>query len=169
MHNRLLLPLVAVLGCFLFTACDSGDPDDEPRPRDVAGEYRFTEFTFTPTSTSVQPIAVLDTLVEANTRLNLLSGGSFIFAYEFVGGEEYFLGGNFSVTERTVRIRGNENDREFYNQLLLAEDFNLRRDEAGSDVLSADVPLTVNPAEFSSRYEGILQLEGTLHLRLERQ
>lgn len=169
MRTSIRFPLIAVLGCFLFAACDSGDPDDEPEPQDVAGEYRFTEFSFTPTSTSVQPISVLDTLVAENTHLNLLSGGSYIFAFEFVGGEQYFLGGTFSVTERTVRIRGAESDRELYNQLLLAEDFNLRRDDTQPDVLSADVPLTVNPAEFSPRYEGILQLEGTLHLRVERQ
>lgn len=165
-----LSPLLAALFVtFSVAGCDSGDPDDQPEPRDVAGSYSFTEFVFQPTSSAVQPISVLDTLDANSTHLDLSSAGNFIFAYEFVGGDEYFLSGTFTVTERTVRIAGAREHREFYNRILLAEEFTLRRDEAAPGVLTAEIPLTVNPAIFSDRYAGITALEGTLHLQLEEQ
>lgn len=165
-----LYPLVAALSLALsVAACDSGDPEDQPQPRDVAGRYSFTEFVFDPISSAVQPINVLDTLEANTTHLDLSSGGNFIFAYEFVEGDEYFLSGSFTVTEQTVRILGSSDHRESYNRILLAEQFTLRRDEAAPGVLTAEVPLTVNPANFSNRYVGITALEGTLRLRLEEQ
>ncbi len=169
MKIRLCLSLLAVLVTVSLAACDSGDPIDQPEPRDVAGRYSFTEFEFRPTSSAVQPINVLDTLETSRTHLDLSSGGNFIFRYGFVAGDEYFLGGSFTVTERSVRIDGAREQRESYNRILLSEDFTLRRDETRSGLLTAEVPLTVNPANFSRRYVGITALEGTLHLRLEQQ
>lgn len=163
------LTLLAVITVFVLTGCDSGDPADEARPSDVAGEYRFTQFEFTPTAQVVEPINVLDTLVTSDTHLNLSSGGNFIFAYKFVEGDLYFLTGNFSVTERTVRIDGLSENRSLYSQLLLREDFTLRRDETNPDVLTAEIDLTVNPAAFSDRYQGVGSLDGRLNLRLVNQ
>jgi hypothetical protein len=167
MKMRFRLSLLAVIILFVLTGCDSGDPADEARHSDVAGEYRFTEFVFTPTAQVVQPINVLDTLVTSDTHLNLSSGGNFIFAYKFVEGDLYFLTGSFSVTERTVRIDGLTENRSLYSQILLREDFTLRRDETNPNVLTADIELTdVNPSAFSDRYKGIGSLDGTLSLRL---
>lgn len=160
---------IASVVTFLISGCDSGDPVDRPDPSDVAGRYSFTEFIFRPTSPAVQPINVLDTLNAGRTHLDLSSAGNFILRYEFVGGGEYFLNGTFTVTERAVRIEGLREHREFYNRVLLAEQFLLRRDETAPGILTAEVPLTVNPASFSDRYVGITQLEGELHLRLEEQ
>lgn len=167
MKMRFRLSLLAVIVLFVLTGCDSGDPADDASPSDVAGEYIFTEFVFTPVAQEVvQPINVLDTLVTSTTHLNLFSAGSFIFFYEFVEGDQDFLTGDFSVTDRTVRIDGSSDHRSKYNDLLLMEDFTLRRDETNPNVLTAEIELTVNPSAFSDRYEGIGSLDGTLNLRL---
>lgn len=169
MKLQLGLLSVALLCVLVLGACDSGDPIDEPEPRDVAGRYSFTEFIFQPSSSLVQPINVLDTLVVGRTHLDLSSGGNFIFAYEFMNGDQFFLSGNFAVTANSVRIDGDREHRSSYNKLLLNEDFTLRRSSDTPGVLIAEVPQTIDPATFSDRYEGIGSLSGTLRLRLVKQ
>ncbi len=169
MRLQFVLFSVALFSLIALAACDSGDPIDEPHPRDVAGRYVFTEFVFQPSSSLVQPINVLDTLVVNGTHLSLSSDGSFIFAYEFVNGDLFFLGGDFSVTANSVRIDGIRDQRPTYNQVLLNEDFTLRRSSETPGVLTAEIPQTIDPVTFSDRYEGIGSLSGTLRLRLVKQ
>lgn len=169
MKLRFGLLSAALFSMVVLGACDSGDPIDEPEPRDVAGRYSFTQFVFQPNSALVQPINVLDTLVVGRTHLDLSSGGNFIFAYEFVQGDQFFLGGDFGVTANAVRIDGIREQRSSYNKLLLDEDFTLRRSSDTPGVLTAEIPKTIDPVTFSDRYEGIGSLAGTLRLRLVKQ
>lgn len=167
MKLRSGLLFAALFSIVVLGACDSGDPIDEPEPRDVAGRYIFTEFSFQPNSSAVEPINVLDTLEVTNSTVDLSSDGIFYFAFKFIEGDQYFVSGQFGVTAAAVRIDGDRERRVTFNKLLLDEDFTLQR--ASEGVLTAEIPKTIDPAIFSDRYQGINSLTGTLRLRLARQ
>lgn len=168
MSKTTRVSFVLILLIFGVSACDSGDPIDAPHPRDVAGVYDFTEFTFQPSGTAVQPIVVLDTLVRSESNLRLSSSGNFILSYQFIDGDPFFPAGEFSVTEQSVRLNGNNNDRPDFERLLLEDEMTLRRSEE-EGVLTAEMSKTINPSEFSDRYAGINEMTGTLKLRLVKQ
>lgn len=161
--------LLSVLLVLLIGGCDSGDPIDEPHPRDVAGLYNFAEFTFAPSGTAFQPIVVLDTLVQSETNLRLSSGGDFILSYQFINGDVFFPAGEFAVTASTVRLNGENSSRPQFEELLLTDEFTLRRSVDEPGLLTASITKTINPSEFSDRYEGVTEMSGTLKLRLVRQ
>ena len=170
MKLRLLIFPILLFGAVALSACDSGDPIDEPEPADVAGRYNFTQFTFQPNSQAVLPINVLDTLVLDQSHLDLSSGGNFILAYEFIQGDQFFLGGDFRVTATSVRISGSEDDRSDFNRLLLTEEFTLRRDADNTGVLTAEIPRTISdPGDYFDLYEGIESISGTLRMRLVKE
>lgn len=163
-----LLPLILV-GLLLLSACDSGDPIDEPSPADVAGTYQFTRFEFVPSAAGVlQPISVLDTLNRAATSLELTSGGDFVLSYQFEGGQKHLLTGVFDVSADQVDLDGRRDDRDSYQQLLLSDDLSLERNVPEQNVLTASIQKTINPAAFSDRYQGIESASGTLYIRLVR-
>lgn len=166
---RTLLLLCASAALLLVGGCDSGDPDDDADPRDVAGIYRFTEYSFNPSGTGFQPIDVLDTLNTATTELRLASDGDFQMLVQFVGGDLFLAHGTFSVTTRAVNLNGSDDDEDDFERLLLDQEFTLRRDPDQPEVLSADIPKTINPSAFSDRYEGVPSMSGTLRLRLVRE
>lgn len=161
--------LVVVLFVLAVSGCDSGDPIDEAHPRDVAGLYNFTEFTFDPAGAGFQPIVVLDTLVQAETNLRLSSGGQFVLSYQFVNGDVFFPAGTFEVTARSVRMDGDDSFLNDFEKLLLDDEFTLRRSEDEEGVLTAEIPETIDPSEFSDRYSGVDEMSGTLRLRLVKQ
>ena len=167
---RLRYHALAALLVFLAlgqAACDSGDPIDAPGPEDVAAIYDFTALSFTPQAQAVQPVNLLDSLDLTDTNLRLGSSGNFILTYQFLGGGPFFLTGDFSVTEQTVRIEGRGEDRDDYRLLFLEEDFTLRR-TAGLGTLSADIVKNVNLQEYDpDKYAGLTSVPGTLRLRLE--
>jgi hypothetical protein len=169
MSTLLRTSLAFSLLLLVLSACDSGDSVDEPHPRDVAGVYAFTEFSFQPSGQGFQPIAVLDTLVQSETNLRLSSGGNFILSFQFVNGELYFPAGDFSVSEQSVRLNGNNEDRADFERLLLDDETTLRHSVDQPGVLTAEVSKTINPSEFSERYQGVTEMSGTLTLRLVRQ
>lgn len=167
MHRRFraFLPALAVLGFFWVSACDLSD--DETRPTEVAGEYVFTEFRFTPTSPLLPDAVLLDTLVQENTRVQLFSSGIFTLLYQFEGANPEFIGGEFTVNERRVRLRGREEEAQFFEQLLLGTEITLQRTDDGP--LVASIPRTVNLEEFSPRYSGLRTVDGTVNLELVRR
>lgn len=165
---RILFLVAAALAVVLFGGCDSGDPVDQPEPEDVAGVYHFTEYTFQPSGTAFQPIVVLDTLDNEETNLWLSSDGDFILFYRFVSGQLYFPSGNFEVRARAVSLSGSDEDADRFTRLLLDRNFTLRRDPDQPDVLTAEIPKTIDPSAFSDRYAGVESMSGTLRLRLER-
>lgn len=166
---RTLLLLCASAALLLVGGCDSGDPDDGADPRDVAGIYRFTEYSFSSSATAVEPIDVLDTLNTAGTELRLASDGDFQMLVQFVGGDLFLAHGTFSVTTRSVSLNGSDDDEDDFERLLLDQSFTLRRDPDQPDVLSAEIPKTINPSAYSDRYAGIESMTGTLRLRLVRE
>ncbi|GIV60486.1 hypothetical protein GQ464_007935 [Rhodocaloribacter litoris] len=161
--SRLALPGVLLL-LLTLSACDSSDTVDFDA---VAGEYVFTRFEFNPASSLLQPLDVLDTLVTSNTRLQLFSSGRFTLMYQFVGGPAEFIGGDYTATSARVRLKGNADEKRFYEALLLSNEFTLNRE--GDNVLTADIEREVNLEQFSRRYEGLTAVKGTLSLRLQRQ
>lgn len=163
-RRPLALAILLVVGG-LSSACDSGD--DEVRPVDVAGEYVFTEFQFVPRSTLLPAANVLDTLVSDNTRLQLFSSGRFTLLYQFVGANAEFVGGDFDVNARRVRLRGHEDEARFYRELLLGSEITLDREEEGA--FSASLRRTVNLEEFSNRYAGLRSVDGVVRLQLVRR
>ncbi|MEX0822479.1 MAG: hypothetical protein WD021_10065 [Rhodothermales bacterium] len=169
MPKTIFSSLLFVLLVLLVGGCDSGDPIDEPHPRDVAGLYNFTEFTFEPSGTAFQPIIVLDTLVQSETNLRLSSGGNFILSYQFINGDVFFPAGNFAVTASTVRLNGEDTYRPQFEQLLLTDEFTLRRSVDEPGLLTASISKTINPSEFSDRYAGVTEMSGTLKLRLVKE
>ena len=153
-----------IAGLILF-GCDS-DADD-PQPRDVAGEYVFTRFEFVPDSPLLPPAVVLDTLVQSNTRLQLFSSGRFTLLYQFEGANPEFIGGDFDVNAERVRLRGREDEEEFYRRLLLGPEITLIRDE--NDAFRATIRRTVNLEAYSARYRGLRTVDGVVELALVRR
>lgn len=153
----------------IMSGCDSGDPIDRPDPRDVAGRYSFTELRFQPVGGAVQPINVLDTLDQSGTDLRLSSDGTFILSFEFVNGSPFFLNGQFSVSELTVKIDGSDSQNSTYARLLLSSDFTLRRNLDQPGLLTAEISRVIDPSAFSNRYRGVPSLDGKLFIRLEER
>jgi hypothetical protein len=169
--KRIALFLAApfMTALLIMSGCDSGDPIDRPEPRDVAGQYSFTEFRFQPVGGAVQPINVLDTLDQSGTDLRLSSDGTFILSFEFLNGSPFFLNGQFSVSESTVRIEGSDSQNSTYARLLLSPDFTLRRNLDQPGLLTAEISRVIDPSAFSNRYRGVPSLDGKLFIRLEER
>lgn len=149
----------------LLVGCDSAG--DDARPVDVAGEYLFSEFVFVPDSPLLPPANVLDSLVASETRLQLFSSGRFTLLFQFEGAVQEFVGGDFRVNERRVRLVGHEDESRFYRRLLLGNEITLDREADGG--FSAEIPRTVNLAEYSNKYSGLTSVQGVVWLKLVRR
>ena len=156
---------VLVLATLVLGACDSSG--DDVRPVDVAGEYLFTEFVFVPASPLLPAANVLDTLVVSETRLQLFSSSRFTLLFQFNGAQQEFVGGDFRVNERRVRLIGHEDEAGFYRRLLLGTEITLMREADGG--FSAEIPRTVNLEEYSDLYAGLTSVEGVVSLVLVRR
>jgi hypothetical protein len=161
-----MIPLLAA--GFFLAACDSGDPIDGPVPADVAGTYRFAFLTFEPDAPALPAYNVLDTLDLAQSQLQLLDGGSFVLTYRLEGANTVAVAGDFSVTNREVRLRGRETDQSRFDALLLDRNLTLQRSAEAPALLSAERRMTVDLAERSDVYMGIPPVAGTLRVRFER-
>lgn len=159
--------LVSVLG---LTACDSGDPVDGPDPREVAGTYRFSQFTFDPNASGLSEVNVLDTLVTSTTRLRLFEDGSFALEYQFQSGPQSLVAGSFRVRSDRVDLTADEDDQAAMRSLLLDREVRLGRTVGNRRVLEADISKTVNLEAFSpGRYAGLTSVPGTLRIQLSLQ
>ncbi len=160
--------MMAGFGLLVLTStigCDSGD--DGPTAGDVAGEYRFTELRFVPLSSAVSAVNVLDTLVVSETRLQLFSSGRFTLLYQFQGGNAEFIGGNFSVSDDRITLKGESDQERFYRALLLGLETRLDRNQIDTS-LSGDIRKKANLEEFSDRYVGLPSVDGNLKIALTR-
>lgn len=153
-----------VLLLLVPVACDSNNEDNEIG--ELAGEYSFTEFRFTPDSNLLEPVNMLDTLAVNATRLQLFTSGRFTLLYQFEGGAATFVGGNATRTNGGVRLKGDLEEEQVFSDLLLPVEFELTA--SSSTTLTARVDRRVNLAAFSGRYEGLPSVEGTLALTLRR-
>lgn len=166
---RKLFLFAAAAAVLALGGCDSGDPDDNPDPSDVDGTYEFTQYVFEPSGSGFQPIQVLDTLDTEETELRLFADGEFFLIYQFVAGDQYLVTGEFDVSTGAVTLSVGDEDQADVERILLSDEFTLRRDPDGSDVLSAEVTKTINPSAFSDRYEGVESMAGTLRIRLDQR
>lgn len=161
-RNFLLLLLPSV---FLWAACDSGDSG--PDIDDIVGEYGFIEYRFLPDSPLLAPVEMTDTLVVAETRLQLFTSGRFTLLYRFEGAPSAtFVGGDAERTSSGVRLKGESSDESAYLDLLLPIEIELNTG-ATSGRLSANMDRRVNLSAFSDRYAGLPSVEGTLILSLQ--
>ncbi len=150
-----------------LAACDSGDPVDGPDPREVAGTYRFTEFTFDPNASAIPDVNVLDTLVATTTQLRLFEDGSFALEYQFRGGVQSLASGSFRVRSDRIDLTADADDQAKMQSLLLDREVRLNRVANDRRLLEADISKTANLEAFSpGRYEGLTSVPGTLRLRL---
>lgn len=163
MMQKLQLTLLVLL-MLVPIACDSNNEDDGIA--ELAGEYTFSEFRFTPDSNLLEPVNMLDTLVVEATRLQLFSSGRFTLLYQFEGGQSTFVGGNATRTNDGVRISGDRDNEEIFAALLLPVEFELTAES--TTTLTAREDRRVDLARFSDRYEGLPSVEGTLFLTLRR-
>ncbi|NNE68784.1 MAG: hypothetical protein HKN29_00320 [Rhodothermales bacterium] len=157
----LLLPLA-----LFWAACDSGDSG--PDIDDVVGEYGFIEYRFLPDSPLLEPVDMTDTLVVAETRLQLFTSGRFTLLYRFEGSPSAtFVGGDAERTSRGVKLKGESDDEDAYLDLLLPVEIELSTGTTPGR-LSANIDRRVNLSAFSDRYAGLPSVEGTLILSLQR-
>lgn len=164
-------PLGLLAGILLFlSACDSGDPINQPRPEDVAGTYRFDELRFVPRASATAPANVMARLDSSNTYIGLSSGGNFVLHYRFTGENDFLVSGDFEVRATTVRLRGLSQHRDQYQRLLLEPDLTLNRDPDNGRVLTARISREVDLEAYDPEaYSGLRNVPGEMHIRLVRQ
>ncbi|HEX7070831.1 MAG TPA: hypothetical protein VF190_08490, partial [Rhodothermales bacterium] len=124
------LPLLS-LTLVLLAGCDSGDPIDDPGDTisPVSGSYSVEVFSVVPDASVIPPLNLLDTLVQADTRLQLFEGGDFVLTYHYVGGPIAALLGTYTYTAREVRLRAqpSSSDLHDWRTLLMTETLILQR------------------------------------------
>ncbi len=147
--------------------CDSSDPVDPPSPEDVEGIYDFTEFSFDPNAGGIADANVLDTLVAANTFVELFGSGEADLRYKFENAPSDRISGTFTVTAAELRLTfANAEDR--LASLLLSNTIPFERD--GDGVLLFEGERTVDLEAFDPvEYEDLNAVGGTLTIRLVRR
>lgn len=166
-----VLGLVMMSG--LLTGCDSGDPIDDGAGSSspVAGTYNFEVFFVEPTASSIQPLDMLDTLVLADTRLQLFDGGDFVLSYRYRNGPASAILGRYTHSTREVRLRGDatSSDRRNLRSVLMPDQLVLQRAQDGTGVLSTTFRRTIDLARLSDFYAEIPPVGATVRLQLREQ
>lgn len=159
--------MVILVGFLLLTGCGDSNPVNLS-PEEVQGRYDFTEFIFTPDAEALMAANVLDTLVMDKTSLLLLDGGQFALNYQFIGGQEAFISGEFTVTKSEVELKMSQASESRLNTLLLHTPLKLTRSEESSN-LETTVVKTKDLSLFSDHYAGIPPVQGVLILNLVKR
>ncbi len=169
-------------GSFLFflpalilvtlTGCDSGDPIDDSNGQvtPVEGTFVVEALSVVPDASRIPPLNLLDTLVAADTRVQLLVGGDFVFTYRYVGGPTAALFGRYTYSAREVRMEAEptSSDLHNYRALLMSQRLVLQRAQTTPEILTANFRKTVDMASLSDGYTGIPPLSATIQLRLRK-
>jgi hypothetical protein len=150
----------------VVAGCSSGDPISPPTAGDVEGTYAVTEFSFTPRATGIQPVSVLDTLVTANTGLELFGSRAALFRYQIVGAPSDIVAGEFDLTANQLRLRLSDTAGRL-PRLLLPTTLTFNRLDANTLRLEAET--TANLAAYDPvAFAGLNAVVGTLRLRFVR-
>ena len=160
-----LLFVAALVGG--LSACDSEGV--RPDPGDVAGVYNVSTLSFDPDIQILPAVNVRDTLVTAETTLEILDGGQVLFRYRRQNGTARLLTGEASVRTEQVRITFEAGSASLRQRLLLPNQ--LTFDREGS-TLTAETETTVNLEAYSPRYgsDGTFRdVNGTLTVVLTPQ
>ena len=168
-NTKLFMSVITALLLLTLTlgACKKDNPVNV-LPDEVAGKYIFTEFVFVPDAAAIQPANVLDTLVANNTYLRLIAGGQFILNYQFTGSNESIISGDFTITVDNIRLRAAPGSEARLISLLLNSPLDLERVFGNGDEESfqTSVRKTVDLESYSSKYDGVPPVRGTLRLTL---
>lgn len=166
--NLKVLILMSVLaGLLIFTGCGDSNPV-KLSPEEVQGRYDITEFIFTPDAEALMAANVRDTLVLDKTSLLLLDGGQFAINYQFIGGEEAFISGEFTVTKSEVELKMSDAAENRLNSLLLHTPLKLSRSEETTSLETSTVK-TKDLSLFSDRYAGIPPVEGVFRMKVVKR
>ena len=165
--RRPLLSLLAILlvlpmsGCGGFGLFGSSDLD----PLEVAGRYRFTDYTMEPTSGAVKDANLLRDVLGENVVLNLELGGT--LTLERVGDgavQETFSTGTYEIDGKEVRVSFDDNDRlgSFYMPSTVVF-------EGGGGRLNAEVfQAGVNLEDIDDDYNGVTSADVQLRIGLRK-
>lgn len=160
------LVLSVLAAALVLAACDSSGPIDRPLPTDVEGLYEFTEYSFTPRATAIEPANVLDTLVAGATTVELFGGGDVLFRFKVGDSPSALISGRFDVASDRIRFQFTDTQNRL-PRLLLRTPITFIRE--GSGVLSHEEVTVVNLAAYDpQRYAGLTDVTGTLRVRLRR-
>lgn len=156
--------LLAAIAAAVLAACDTGDAIDPPSAADVAGVYDIEAFRFTPTSSALAPVSVLDTLVAAETFVEILDGGQATLRFRREGGTTRLVTGGVEVRAREVRVTFEAGSEPTLARLVLPRVLTLTRE---GDDLTVTTAYTANLEAYdATRYGGFSSIPGTLALRL---
>lgn len=158
-----VVALLAVAS-IMNSSCDKSNPV-RVLPEDVAGTYDFQQFVFIPDASALDPANLLDTLAVSNTNLRLLDGGQFTLNYQFLGGPEAIISGDFTVSASEIRLQSAAGSEARLASLLLHSPLSLRRN-IDLDKLEASDTKTVDLSAFAERYAGVPPVRGRLVLEL---
>jgi hypothetical protein len=158
-----------VLACLAMVACEASDPITGPDAPEIAGTFTFTELRFVPDAPALPTLSILDTLVAAETRLQLFDSGDYVLTYRFIGGSTFAVSGTFTTTALEIQFRGRDTDQPRYELLLLTPNFSLQREGTPPTALTAEIRQTSDLARISPRYRGLTAVDGRLRIRLVPQ
>lgn len=161
---RFALLSVVALAAVAFSGCDSGDAIDPPTPADVAGIYTFESFRFQPTSSGLSPVSVLDTLVAAESFIELLDSGQATLRFRRTGGTTRFVPATFEVRRQQLRLTFQAGNEATLARLVLPNVLTFDRPSDG--VLTISESFTANLEAYdAARYGGFTSIPGTLTIR----
>ena len=162
---RFVLLFAVTVAAAAFSACDSGDAIDSPTPADVAGVYAFEVFRFQPTSTALAGVSVLDTLVAAESFIELLDSGQATLRFRREGGTTRFVPADFDVRRDQVRLTFQGGNEATLGRLVLPGVLVFDRGDNGALTLSETFTANLEAYD-ATRYGGFTAIPGTLTLRV---
>ena len=167
--TKIVLKIFSILLILTTALALSNCSKDNPvnvLPEDVAGTYEFLRYSFVPNASAVQSVNLLDTLVTQNTYVRLTDGGQFIINYQFLGGPQTFINGDFTLNQSRIVFQAAPGNEARLTSLLLTSP--LRFDRNLSDnTLESFTERTADLAAFSDRYQGVPPVEGRLEIILQ--
>lgn len=161
-----IVPVLLLL-LLILSGCDKENPINV-LPSDVAGDYQFTEYQFVPDASAIAPANVLDTLITDKTYIRLIAGGQFIFNYQFRGGQESIIAGEFTVTTSNIILRASPGSEARLISLLLSSpiEFDRSSDSSNPGQITSTTLKTVDLESYSDNYSGVPPVRGRLIMRL---
>ena len=155
-------PLLSLSVLLLLSGCGILGGATPLTNLEVAGRYRFTEFTLDPTSDAVRDYRVMGNEVNDDLTMILTEGGD--VRLETLRGDrvdEVKAEGSYTISGRDVRVRFDRGDADEY---FLPDEVTF---QGGDQRLRAEVFREgLNMERISSDYRGITRADATLKLEL---
>jgi hypothetical protein len=160
--------LLSLAGVALFAGCDTNNSGGVLA--NLAGSYAFAELRFVPTASAIQPADVIARLDTADTRLEVASDGDSFFFFEEPDNTRSIVRASTSATSTSVTFRATTtSDVQNLVRYLLPSTLRLTHD-GGVTVMNGTIPIRANLQVFDPQaYQGLIDVPGTLFVRLERR